>query len=151
MFIEHCASSIRHRALIRNNSAVPQTNLEIVRSIYAAYQRRDFAAFFAVLDPEIEVRQTRQLPWGGEYRGYDRVRELFTQVAELTETQPTPEEYVESGETVVAIGRLRGRARATGKPIDLRIVHAWTLRDGRVIRYDAYMDAPKMLEALRPD
>lgn len=128
---------------------MPTSNLEIVQNIYAAYQRRDFAAFYALLDPEIEVRQTRQLPWGGEYCGYDRVRELFKQVAELTETQPIPEEYVESGETIVVVGRLRGRARVTNKPIDLRIVHAWTLRDSRVVRYDAYMDAPKMLDALR--
>jgi ketosteroid isomerase-like protein len=130
---------------------VPTSNIEIVRSIYDAYHRRDFAAFFALLDPDIEVQQTPQLPWGGEYRGYDRVRELFKQVAELTETQPTPEEYFECGETVVVIGRLRGRARATNRPIDLRVVHAWTLRDGRVVRYDPYMDSTKMLEALRPD
>lgn len=130
-------------------SAASPTNLEIIQSVYAAYARRDFAAFYALLDPDIEVRQTRQLPWGGEYRGYDQVRGLFTKVAELTETTPTPEEYVESGETIVAIGRLSGRAKLTGKAIDVRVVHAWTLRDGRVIRYDAYMDAPAMLEALR--
>jgi ketosteroid isomerase-like protein len=119
-----------------------------VQSIYAAYTRRDFAAFFAVLDPDVEVRQTRQLPWGGEYRGHDQVRELFKKVAELTETQPVPDEYFESGETVVVIGRLQGKARLTGKPIDLRIVHAWTLRDGRVVRYEPFMDSVKMLDAL---
>jgi len=124
------------------------TNLEIVQSIYAAYGRRDFAAFFALLDADVEVRQTRRLPWGGEYRGHDQVRGMFKKVAELTETQPVPEEYFESGETVVAIGRLQGRARVTGNPIDLRIVHAWTLRDGKVVRYEPFMDAPAMLAAL---
>jgi len=123
-------------------------NLDLVKGIYAAYARRDFAAFFALLDPDVEIRQTRQLPWGGEYRGHDEARDLFRSVAELTETTPEPEEYVESGETVVAIGRLRGRAKRTSHPIDVRIVHAWTLRDGKVVRYDAYMDAPAMLAAL---
>ena len=104
---------------------------------------------FAALHPDIDVRQTPQLPWGGEYRGHDQVRELFKKVAELTETQPIAEEFFESGETVVAIGWLRGKAKLTGKPIDLRIVHAWTLQDGRVIRYEPFMDATKMLEALR--
>jgi ketosteroid isomerase-like protein len=127
---------------------MPLSNLEVVKGIYAAYARRDFAAFFALLDPEVEIRQTRQLPWGGEYRGHDQARELFRKVAELTQTTPEPEEYVESGETVVAIGRLRGEAKLTGKPIDVRIVHAWTLRDGKVVRYDAYMDAPAMNAAL---
>ena len=125
-------------------------NLDVVKSIYAAYARRDFAAFFGLLDPDVEIAQTRQLPWGGEYRGHDQARDLFRKVAELTQTTPEPEEYVESGETVVAIGRLRGQAKLTGKPIDVRIVHAWTIRDGRVIRYDAYMDAPAMNAALTP-
>jgi ketosteroid isomerase-like protein len=124
------------------------TNLEVVQSIYAAYGRRDFAAFFGLLDPDVEIRQTRQLPWGGEYRGHDQARELFRKVAELTQTTPEPEEYVESGETIVAIGRLRGQAKQTAKEIDVRIVHAWTIRDGKVIRYDAYMDAPAMNAAL---
>ncbi len=128
---------------------MPTTNLEVVQGIYAAYAKRDFAGFFARLDPQVEIRQTRQLPWGGEYRGHDEARALFKKVAELTQTTPEPEEYVESGETVVAIGRLKGRALQTGKPIDVRIVHAWTLRDGLVIRYDAYMDAPRRLDALR--
>jgi ketosteroid isomerase-like protein len=123
-------------------------NVETVKAIYAAYARRDFAGFFGLLDPAVEIRQTRQLPWGGEYRGHDEARDLFRKVAALTETTPEPEEYVESGETVVMIGRLRGRAKETGSPIDVRVVHAWTLRDGRVIRYDAYMDAPAMLAAI---
>ncbi len=124
-------------------------NVDLIRSGYEAYARRDFAAVFGLLDPEIEIVQTDQLPWGGHYKGHAQAQEFFRKLAADTEATPQPETYISAGDEVVAIGRLKGKAKHTGKPIDLAIVHVWTVKNGRVTKFAAYIDTPAMQEALK--
>jgi ketosteroid isomerase-like protein len=124
------------------------TNVDLVKSGYEAYARRDFAAVFSLFDPELEVVQTPLLPWGGTYRGTDGAREFFSRLAAEVDATPQPESYISAGDDVVAVGRLKGRAKRSGKPIDLAITHVWTVRDGRIVRFAAYIDTPAILEAL---
>ncbi len=49
---------------------------------------------------------------------------------------------------MVQIGRTRGRVRATGNEFDVPETHVWTVEDGRVTRFESYIDTPKMREAL---
>ncbi len=73
---------------------------------------------------------------------------FFGALARHTEGGPRPERFIEAGEDVVAIGRLVGTVRATGTPYDLAIVHRWTVRDGLIVRFEAFIDTPGMLSAL---
>jgi ketosteroid isomerase-like protein len=59
------------------------------------------------------------------------------------------ERFVEAGDQIVQIGRTRGQARATGRTFDVPEVHVWTMRHGKVVRFEAYVDHPAMLAALR--
>ena len=127
---------------------VSDTPLDVVRRGYAAYAERDLATIFALLDPNIELVQTPLLPWGGTHHGLDGARRFFGRIAELTDAAPEPAAFIPAGDDVVEIGRLRGRARATGRPIDLAIAHVVTVRDGRFVRFAAYIDTPAMLAAL---
>src|SRR4051794_18669469 len=43
--------------------------LDIVRQAYASYDSGEFARVYQLLSPEIEIRQTTELPWGGIYKG----------------------------------------------------------------------------------
>ncbi|HJQ30665.1 MAG TPA: nuclear transport factor 2 family protein [Pyrinomonadaceae bacterium] len=123
-------------------------NVELIRRGYEAYARRDFAAVFALLHPEVEIYQTDSLPWGGTYRGHEQAREFFRRLSEQTEGGPEPAEFLAAGDDVVATGRLRGRVRANGRPFDLAIAHLWTVREGKIVRFAAYIDTPAMLAAL---
>jgi len=51
---------------------------------------------------------------------------------------------------VVAVAYTRGIARATGKEFEVPAVHVWTLKNGKVLRFDAYIDNPRMIAALHP-
>jgi len=44
--------------------------------------------------------------------------------------------------------RTRGRALATGKRFDVPETHVWTIRDGKVTRFESYIDTKMMREAL---
>lgn len=123
-------------------------NTSLIRRGYEAYANRDFAAIFALLHPDIEIIQTDLLPWGGLYHGHDEAREFFRKLNEHTDAQPEPRTYLPAGDDVAVIGRLKGRARATGRQFDLAIVHLWTIKADKIARFAAYIDTPRMLEAL---
>lgn len=125
-----------------------EENVELVRRGYEAYARGDFQAVFALLHPGVEIHQTEALPWGGSYRGHEGAREFFRRLGEHTEGGPEPSEFIAAGDEVAVTGRLRGRARASGRAFDLAVVHLWRVEGGRVVRFAAYIDTPGMLCAL---
>lgn len=123
-------------------------NITLIRLTYDSYARRDLPVILNLLSPEIEIHQTTAIPWGGTYRGYDGAREFFRKLNEFTDASPTPDEFFAAGDEVIVIGRLRGRTRASGRSFDVRVVHIWTVRERRVVRFAAYIDTPAMLAAL---
>lgn len=131
-----------------DNETMSSTKIDLVRGAYDAYAKREFATVFSLCHPDLRISQTPGLPWGGSYHGPQGAREFFRKLAEHTDATPQPEEFFEAGDAVVVIGTLRGHARASGRRINLRIVHVWTVSEGRVVRFDAYIDTPSMLEAL---
>jgi ketosteroid isomerase-like protein len=125
-----------------------EEQLNLIREAYAAFRRRDIAGILARLHPEIEIYQSETLPWGGRYRGQAQVQEYFHKIDEQLDTAVQPEEIFEAGDHVVVLGRTQGRARSSGQPFAVRIVHLWTFRAGQVVRFEAYIDTPAMLQAL---
>ena len=91
--------------------------------MYDAFARRDGPAIFARLHPDVEFRQTELLPWGGHYRGHEAAREFFTRLREAIDSAVTVERLIDAGDHVVAIGRTRGRALASGTAFDVPIAH----------------------------
>src|SRR4051812_34279737 len=94
------------------------SNVDIVRQGYASYASGDTATIFSLFDPDIEITQTLELPWGGHYKGPEEAKQFFGKIFANVQAMPTPESYISAGEAVAVIGRLRGHAKASGKPID---------------------------------
>ena len=44
--------------------------------------------------------------------------------------------------------RTSRRVRATGGPFDVAETHVWTVEEGKVTRFESYIDTPKTREAL---
>ena len=59
------------------------------------------------------------------------------------------ERYIEGEEGhVVAFGHTWGRVRATGREFGVPETHLWTVKEGKVVRIEAYIDTPMMRGAL---
>jgi uncharacterized protein len=126
-----------------------EANINLVRSLYEAFARRDQLAVAAALDPEIEVRQTEQLPWGGYYKGFpDGVDSFFSKLRANVDSTVDLEQVWEAGDAVVALGHTRGQAKASGKSFSVRIVHIFMVRNGKIVSFEPYIDTPAMLKAL---
>src|SRR6476659_6498735 len=126
-----------------------QENVEIVRQLYElvlASGRVEDPAMAEIVprffDPEVEVRQmSRMLDTAGEFHGYkglaDSVREVIGPFAAL---RWVPEEIRAAGDQVAAAVSVSGAGRLSGAPIEIRIGHLFTLRDGRVVRFEVFDD-----------
>jgi uncharacterized protein len=124
-----------------------QTDLDLIRAFYAALRTLDLAALFDVLAPDVQIRHSELVAWGGEERGYPGVRRFLERLVLTVDARFDVTEIVNASDTVVT-GRLRGRARATGAWFDVRFVHIWTIDDGRLARLDAHVDTAALRHAL---
>lgn len=129
------------------------TSVDIVRRSYDAFARDDMDGVLADMHPDIEWHQAQGLPHGGLYHGLDEVkRNIFDPLDDewWDEFTATPDEFLDAGDEVIVIGRYRGKAKGTGKPLDVPFVHVWTLRDEKAIRFRQFLDTAGWVAALSP-
>ena len=128
-------------------------NTSTLRTLYEAYRRKDVPAVFVptlfeVFDPEIEIYQSELLPWGGRYRGHQEASEFYRRLTRSIDSRLDVEEFVRAGDHLIVLGYSRGRVKASGRHFEVRAVHVWTVRNGKAVRFEAYIDTPQMLHAL---
>jgi ketosteroid isomerase-like protein len=120
-----------------------QQDVETVQSGYDAFNRKDIPAVLELYDPQIEwVEAGGGRAPAGPYRGPQSVsNEVFATVPEnFDEFRAEPEQFIDAVEHVVVVGRFRGRAR-TGTILDAPFVHVHRMRNGKVVRFQNYVDA----------
>ena len=61
-----------------------------------------------------------------------------------------PDEFIDAGETVVALGKYSGTYKATGKPLQVNFAHVWKMQDGKAIRFTQYVDTLIVHRVLQP-
>jgi ketosteroid isomerase-like protein len=128
--------------------------VDIVRRSYEAFARDDLDGVMADMHPEIEWHQAQGLPHGGFYRGLDEVRRnVFDPLHEewWEEFSADPEEFIDAGAHVIVLGRYVGRAKGTGRQLDVPYAHLWTLREGKAVCFRQFLDTRGWVEALAPD
>ena len=129
------------------------SNLEIVKRSYRAFGRGDMDAVLADMDEGIEWQQAQGLPHGGTYRGIAEVRRNVFDPLDRdwwSEFSAEPDELLDAGDEIVALGRYRGVAKESGKVLDVPFVHVWSLRDGKAWRFRQFLDSAGWIEALAP-
>ena len=128
-----------------------QENVESVRRVADAYNRRDVGAMLDELHPEIEWHPWLQVQLGGRatvYRGHRGVREGIRDGEDaFSEIRAEPSEVRDLGERVIAIGRLRARGKESGAITESAIAWIVEFKGGKVIRVREYLDPEEALEA----
>jgi ketosteroid isomerase-like protein len=127
---------------------VHDDNVVTIGRVYEAFQSRDADTLRELFAPDIAISQASELPWGGDYHGHDGAFTFLLKLVEHIESQVTTESLFAAGNHVVQTGRTRGKVVANGAPFDVPEVHVWELRDGKVIRFQVYIDTQAMLAAL---
>ncbi|HEX7900662.1 MAG TPA: nuclear transport factor 2 family protein [Planctomycetota bacterium] len=123
--------------------------LEAVRQYYASLAPGHRNLLMALLDPGVVVEIQEGLPGvGGKYVGLKAYLEDFLfNLYGAFDLRFDVQEFLASGERVVALGRSRGTAVATGAPVDVPFVHVWTVRDGRLVHALMFTDTATLCAA----
>jgi uncharacterized protein len=121
-------------------------NTQVVQDAYAAFGRGDIATLLSSLTDDIQwqpvIGTGSHVPFAGERRGKSEVAEFFRQVAANEDFQQfEPREFVAQGEKVVAIGHYRAVTKPTGKSFESDFVMVFTLRDGKIARFQEFTDS----------
>ncbi len=127
-----------------------EESIEFVKDVYAAFARGDVPSVLGAFADDIEWYEAEGMPYGGLHHGGEAVaQKVFGPIAEDVEGfAVVPEEYMGSGETVAALVRYQGTGRATGKRLDLPVVHVWYIRDGKLARFRQFIDTVKFAEVV---
>ena len=127
-----------------------QENVEIVRRWWEGFNEDDMPPL-ALCDEELEIRNPPDFPVRGLYQGHDGVRRWRDQVFDIfDDARVEPEEIVDvrgDGETVLMLLRAKGTASYTGIETEVEWAAIWTIREGKVLRAQGYLNRDEALEA----
>jgi ketosteroid isomerase-like protein len=100
------------------------------------------AVAFDFLDSAIEVHEDPRFPEAGIYRGHEAAAAYFRQLTDsFDEFAFEAEDFIDLGaDRVLFLFRLRTRGKGSGAAVEERPGWIYTVRNGKAVRIDAYLD-----------
>ena len=127
-----------------------EQSVDVVRGVYEAFGRGDVPAVLGAMADDIEWHEAEGMPYGGVYHGGEAVAQnVFGPITQdIADFAVKPEEFIASGDAVAAVVRYTGTGRATGKQLNLPVVHVWDVRSGKIAQFRQFIDTAKFLEVV---
>ena len=129
--------------------------IEVVAELYRRFGEGRLEDTLELMDSEVRLREPGDpavLPWAGEFRGHDGVRAFYAGLAAgvtSIEIDPNSLRLLEvEGHRVLALGRERGTAAATGRSYVTDSAWLWSVEGGVVTELAAFHDTAAMEAAL---
>jgi ketosteroid isomerase-like protein len=130
---------------------VSEENVEIVRSLLARWERGNYDT--EAFDPEVEFTRTGGgsdvLGYTTEARGIDGLwSAMRAWTDEWTDTRMEAESFLDAGDRVLALVRHHAVGRRSGARLSNLDGWVFSLRDRRIVRWDAYWEPAEARRAL---
>ena len=135
-------------------------NVEIVRQSYEIAKSigrtgADFVdpeevapAFWARLDPDVELHERSELPDAKVYRGPDDAKEFWRKTQQVfAEIRWEPLEFMDLGDAVVVETRVVALGRGSEVPIEMDETDVFWFRDGMIVRLQGFATKTEALKA----
>ena len=127
------------------------SNTDTLKQGYEAFSRGDLDGATENFADDIrwENPEAPQVPNSGVTEGKDAVKQLFASLGEHWESfRITPDEFIESGDTVVVLSHAEAKGKQTGNEVKLPFVHVWRFSGGQVREVQALTDTALAADAL---
>jgi ketosteroid isomerase-like protein len=125
--------------------------VDVAKRVVDAYNHGDVDVLFAELaTPDFEwyPALVRALDGGGGYRGREGVDRFAADTSEnWAEIQIYAEEFRDLGDRVLVLGRIKGRGKGSGVPVDAPQAIVLDFRGDRIWRSRVYQDHGEGLRA----
>jgi ketosteroid isomerase-like protein len=118
-----------------------QENVEIVRRAIEAFSEGDGDAFAELTTPDFEWSPGLGAIEGETFREREGIETYFARLdTSWEEFRLLPDELHDLGDVVLVLGRLEGRGRGSGVPVDSPVGAVWDFRGEKISRLRAYLD-----------
>jgi ketosteroid isomerase-like protein len=120
-----------------------EENVNVVKAFLDASIRRDMTQLAELVDPEVELHGTvGGVQEGQVYRGLAEVVREYDEVdGEAWEDRRIePEEFLDADDHVVVLFHEYRRGKGSGVELETDTAAVFTVRDGRVLRLQGFMD-----------
>jgi uncharacterized protein len=127
------------------------SNTDTLKQGYEAFGQGDLEGATENFADDIrwENPEAPQVPNHGVTEGKDAVKQLFAELGDHWDSfRITPDEFIESGNTVVVLSHSEATGKETGKDVKLPWVHIWRFSDGKVTEVQALTDTALAADAL---
>ncbi|MDC7999521.1 nuclear transport factor 2 family protein [Aequorivita todarodis] len=128
-------------------------NLSVVDNMYKAFAVGDIPTVLAGMDPKIvwNEAESNSLADGNPYIGPDAVLNgVFKRLGEEHEYFRLEDIQLHGMDNnqVLATLRYDAKVKKTGKTYNAQVAHLWTLKDGKVVAFQQFLDTEKVAEAM---
>lgn len=127
------------------------TSLDIIKSTYEGKTSEENGKNLRrYLAADASWTEAQGFPYAGTYTGFaDIEKNVFHRLAtEWVDYKFTVEDYVASGDKVVAYGTYSGTHKASQKSFTARVAHLWQLKDDKIIRFEQFVDSLTVVAAM---
>ncbi len=128
-----------------------EDNIAIVKRSYTQFASGDMEGLVNNYDDSLATwDMAGDAPWSGHYEGHAGIWEFlgkFGEALDLTAFEPS--QFIGDGDTVLVTGHLAGKAKTTGKEIDMDFVHVLTLKDGKQVTFRDFHDTQATAQAFK--
>lgn len=131
-----------------------QDNKRIVTEGYRLFQNGDISQMLAYFDDNAEwiSPDAEGLPAAGSFHGKAEVARFFSELgAALQPVRFVVNDVIAENDKVVVTGEATWLVRSTGLTYDNPWVNVFTMRDGKVLRTQAYYDTMPAERAFHPN
>ena len=123
---------------------------EALSAAFEQFAQGDFRSATRLYDPAVEWVEHRGVPGGGEFGGFDQVRQGFRGWLSSWERYRLELiELLDRGDGYFAAVRGSGRGAMSGAYAEDLFFQVWTFRDGRIVRIENFAERDEALQALR--
>lgn len=127
-------------------------NVDTVRGLYESFGLGDVPSVLGKMDTGIEWNEAENFIYadGNPYVGPQAILEgVFMRLGtEWEGFSVTPEEWMDAGNRVVVLGTYAGTHRGTSKRVRAQFAHVWSLKEGRVVRFQQYTDTKQFADVV---
>lgn len=121
-------------------------NVELVERLIDAFNRRDVEAFAEITTPDFEWLTSMMAVEGEIFRGREGIETYFNRMRDAwDEFRGLTDEVRDLGERVLWRGRLEGRGRVSGVPVNAPLDILFDFHGGKISRMHSYLDHDEAL------
>jgi ketosteroid isomerase-like protein len=131
-----------------------QENKQLVMEGYKLFQSGDIQKLLDLYHENAEWvgPESEYVPFAGCFHGRTGIADFFSKLDSCVQAlHMEPKRMIAEGDTVVVIGDSTWQTRNTGRQYDNPWVHIFTLRDGKVERFEGMWDTAPAEHALHPE